>query len=127
MSGMRFYLYRHNYDTFVHDLAKKVGMAAKMAESKKINKCKDLVNNFEFMPLAVKILDSLGTESLKFIEEIGKRIQENTGEKKATAYLIQSISMSIQRGNAASILGTVGPTRKLDEIYDLITPLKLED
>ena len=62
-----------------------------------------------------------------FIKEIGKRIQEVTGEKRSTSYLIQSISMSIQRGNAASILGTVGPTRKLDEIYDLITPLKSED
>ena len=79
------------------------------------------------MPIAVETLGSWGSESLKFMKEIGKRIQENTGEKRATAYLIQSISMSIQRGNAASILGTVGPTRKLDEIYDLITPLNLED
>ena len=70
-------------------------MVAKMAESKKRNKCKDLVNNFEFMPVAVKTLGSQGTESLKFIKEIGKRIQENTGEKRATAYFIQSISMSI--------------------------------
>ena len=62
-----------------------------------------------------------------FIKEIGKRIQENTGEKKATTYLIQSLSMTIQRGNAASILGTVGPTDKLDEIYELITPLKSND
>ena len=127
MSGMRFYLYRHNYDTFVHDLAKKVGMAAKMAESKKINKCKDLVNNFEFMPLAVKILDSLGTESLKFIEEIGKRIQENTGEKKSNS-IPHSVHLNVNtESRVASILGTVGATRKLDEIYDLITPLKLGD
>ena len=41
------------------------------------------------------------------------------------AYLVQSVSMSIQRGNAASILGIVGPTRKLNEINDQITPLKL--
>ena len=64
---------------------------------------------------------------MKFIKEIGKKIEENTGEKHATAYLIQSISMSIQRGNAASIMGTIGPTKKLDEIYELVTPLKLKD
>ena len=60
-------------------------------------------------------------------KEIGKKIQENTGEKRATEYLIQSLSMTLQRGNAASILGTVGPTSKLDEIYDLVTPLKTKD
>ena len=52
---------------------------------------------------------------------------ESTGEKRSTAYLIQSLSMTIQRGNAASVMGTVGPTKKLDEIYDLITPLKPQD
>ena len=36
-------------------------------------------------------------------------------------------SMTIQRGNAASIMGTVGPTRKLDEIYELVAPLKPKD
>ena len=34
--------------------------------------------------------------------------------------------MTIQRGNAASIMGTVGETKKLEEIYNLVTPLKLE-
>ena len=114
-------------DTYVLDPAREAGKAAKIAESKKINKYKDLGNNYEFMPIAVETFGSWGQDSLKFIKEIGKRIQEVTGEKRSTSYLIQSISMSIQRGNAASILGTVGPTRKLDEIYDLITPLKSED
>ena len=54
----------------------------------------------------------------------GKQIQENRGEKRATSYLIQSLSMRVQRGNVASIIGTVGETQKLEEIYDLVTPLK---
>ena len=32
--------------------------------------------------------------------------------------------MSVQRGNAASIMGTVGESHKLEEIYELVTPLK---
>ena len=34
-----------------------------------------------------------------------KIIQEATGEKLSTFYLMQSISMAIQRGNAASVRG----------------------
>ena len=37
------------------------------------------------------------------IKKIGKKIQEATGEKLSTFYLMQSISMAIQQGNTASI------------------------
>ena len=111
-------------DSYVHDTAKEAGKAAKMAETRKNNKYRDLKNNYLFTPIAVETFGSWGPESLKFIKDIGKQIQENTGEKRATSYLIQSLSMTIQRGNAASIIGTVGETQKLEEIYDLVTPLK---
>ena len=60
-----------------------------------------------------------GTEGLAFIKTIGQKIQHLTGNNLATFYLFQSISMAVQRGNAASILGTVKPGKKLDEIYYL--------
>ena len=68
--------------------AREPGKAAKIAESKKNNKYKDLENNYEFVPIAVETFGSWGPESHKFIKEIGKRIQENTGEKHSTEYLI---------------------------------------
>ena len=40
-------------------------------------------------------------------------------EKRSTFYLFQSLSMATQRGNVASILGTVPNMKKLDEIYSL--------
>ena len=113
-------------DSYVHESAKEAGKAAQMAEVRKHNKYKDLKDNYMFTPIAVETFGSWGPESLKFIKEIGNKIQENTGEKRATSYLIQSLSMTIQRGNAASIMGTAGQTRKLEEIFNLITPLKSE-
>ena len=114
-------------DTYVLDSAQEAGKAAKTAEMKKNSKYKDLEANYVFKPIAVETFGSWGPESLKFVKEIGKNIQATTGEKRATEYLIQSISMTIQNGNASSIMGTVGPTRKLDEIYELLTPLKPKD
>ena len=114
-------------DTYVLDSAREAGKAATIAETKKNNKYKELENNYLFQPIAIETFGSFGPESLKFVKEIGKMIQESTGEKRSTAFLIQSLSMTVQRGNASSIMGTVGETKKLDEIYDLVTPLKLKD
>ena len=111
-------------DSYVRDTAKEAEKAAKLAETKKHNKHRDLKDNYLFTPIAIETFGSFGPESLRFIKEVGKKIQENTGIKWATSYLIQSLSMSVQRGNAASIMGTVGESHKLEEIYELVTPLK---
>ena len=48
-----------------------------------------------------------------------QKICDPTGEKRSTSYLLQSISIAIQRGNAVSAMGTVYNDRKLEEIYIL--------
>ena len=44
---------------------------------------------------------------------------DKTMERRSTSFLRQSISMEIQRGNCASILGTVESPRLLDKLFDL--------
>ena len=61
---------------------------------------------------------SWGTLSLHFIRQIGDRIAARTGNKRATYDLLQNISMTVQKGNIASILGT-SPVRKHDELFNL--------
>ena len=63
---------------------------------------------------------------LKFVKEIGRKIQEKTGNKNATSHIIQAISMTVQRGNATSIMGTLGPLRKLEDFFDVISPREEE-
>ena len=46
-------------------------------------------------------------------------------KNNATHDIIQAISMYIPRGNAASIMGILGPQRKLDECYDIIVPKQI--
>jgi len=54
---------------------------------------------------------------------INRRITESTGELRATEYLLQRLSVAIQRGNAASVLGSVGQesadSQKLDAVFYL--------
>ena len=56
---------------------------------------------------------------LKLIKEVGKKNCDLTREKISTSYLLRSILIAIQRGNAASVMGTVYNDRKLEEIYNL--------
>ena len=59
--------------------------------------------------------------NIKFVKDLGSRITEATGEKRAKSFLFQSLSMNLQRGNAICVMGTVAHHRKLEEIYNLGT------
>jgi len=52
-------------------------------------------------------LEPWGENDKKFVSELGQKISDATNEKRATLYLKQRLSMDIQRGNAASVLGTL--------------------
>ena len=92
---------------------------AEKAENLKLSKYNELENDYHMVPIAVETLGAWGPQGLHLIKCIGKKIQNQTGEKRSTFYLFQSISMAVQRGNAASVLGTVKAGKKLDEIFYL--------
>ena len=50
----------------------------------------------------------MGKRSLAFVRELGHRVMQCTGEVKARTYLLQRLSVAVQRGNAVSVMGSVG-------------------
>ena len=82
-----------------------MGSAAAGREDKKVEKYSNLSENYHFVPVGIETYGAYGPQGLKLIKKIGKKIQEAIGEKLSTFYLMQSISMAIQRGNAASVRG----------------------
>ena len=72
------------------------------------------------MPVAVETFGACGSQGLNLIKEIGKRISEVTGEKRSTFYLLQNISMAIQRGNTSCVIGTVTVSEGLDEVFEFV-------
>ena len=100
--------------------SEEAGKSAEQAERKKITHYEQLASSgYIVMPVATETLGSWGQSSLKFIKQIGSRITDTTGEPRSTSYLLQAISMAIQRGNAASIIATVNNLKSLDEIFYL--------
>ncbi|PSN35051.1 hypothetical protein C0J52_24067 [Blattella germanica] len=60
-----------------------------------------------------------GIEGLNFVKEIGQRTSRVSQNTKSTAFLIQRISITLQHGNVASILGTLPRGMELEEIFHL--------
>ncbi|OXA61805.1 RFX-like transcription factor daf-19 [Folsomia candida] len=110
-------------DTFApsHLLAtsKRPGAAAETAHNAKNRKYAFLLDRFLFVPVAMETTGVWAKEGLHLIEAIGERIATTTGESRAKSFLIQRMSVAIQRGNVAAILGTLPPGKELEEVFNL--------
>ena len=85
----------------------KAGKAAPWAEDGKLRKYRHLDTEYYGVPIGIETLRSFGPHVLHFIKDIGNRIVESTGEKKATSYLMLTIGMAIQRRNSSCNLITI--------------------
>ena len=81
------------------------GTTATEAEARKIEKYRELIDNgYIFQSVALKVQVSLGESSEIF-------------NQRAGSFLKQRISMALQIGNAACVLGTVSGRDAFEEIY----------
>ena len=81
----------------------------------------NLSDGYHFVPVGVETYGAFGPQGLKLLKSIGKNICEVTGEKRSTHFLLQSISMSIQRANAACVLGTAPASTGLEGLFEFFT------
>ena len=99
--------------------SKESGKSAAQAENKKLGHYEELKRSYIVMPVAVETMGSWGQMGLKFVKDLGSRIADVTGETRSTSFLFQSLSMTIQRGNAISVSGTAPNTKSLHELFYL--------
>ena len=70
--------------------------------------------------LAVETLGALGEEASAFSCDLGHRIAAVTSEPRSYQFVLQRLSLAVQRGNAACMLETVPATKKLDDLFYFI-------
>jgi hypothetical protein len=68
-------------------------------------KYRGLGREYNFVPFGVETLGPRGPSAQNLFAGIAKRLVDVTGDRRAGGFLTQRISIAIQRGNAASILG----------------------
>ena len=101
--------------------SKKAGRAAEDKARRKTVKYRSLIDrNYIFVPFAVETMGPWCDEAIHFFDEVSKKIVQNTNEPRSKSFLRQRISMAIQRGNAAAIMGTFRTVDKMDEIFYLL-------
>ena len=59
------------------------------------------------VPVAIETFGAMGPAAASLIKELGSRCAHETGEEKFGLYLYQRLSMAVQRGNAASVIGSI--------------------
>jgi len=84
------------------------GKVAAVAEDRKSEKYRGLPSGHIFSPVAIESLGAIGPKSLTLLRELGRRISLESGDPKSTEYLLQRLSVAVQRGNATSILASTG-------------------
>jgi hypothetical protein len=82
------------------------GAAAEFAAERKTAKYSSLPSEFVFVPLAFETLGPLNNEAAELVKIVAKRTREITGEPRETQFLLQKISILIQRFNAICFHGS---------------------
>ena len=86
---------------------REAGAVAAQAEQRKHMKYAELKASHHFVPVAIETTGVCGPEALQFLCELGHRLKAETGEPRSLQFLFQRISVAMQRGNAAAVLGTI--------------------
>ncbi|KAL5502512.1 hypothetical protein EMCRGX_G009303 [Ephydatia muelleri] len=96
--------YAPSYSTIATQQAGAVGQ---QAEDKKAQKYKHLSSHHFFTPVAIETSGVYGPRTADFLKELGHRLRQVSGEASSFHYLAQRLSVAIQRGNSASVMGTM--------------------
>lgn len=83
------------------------GYAVRLAEQNKFRKYSQLQRTHQFSPIAFETLGGPGPLTSNLLSKISHRLEAVTGDARAGTFFQQRLSIDIQRGNAASVLGTM--------------------
>ena len=79
------------------------------AEHRKRVKYTYLESTHYFIPVAIQILGAMAQEARSFFKEVARRIVATTNKRQTLQFLQQRLAVAVQRGNAASLLGSMVP------------------
>ena len=66
--------------------------------------------------MAIETSGVFGQEARVLVKELGHRLQQITADSKSHKFLVQHISVAIQRGNAMAVTGCMGSNLPLQEL-----------
>jgi len=61
----------------------------------------------------VETLGAVGESALNFLQQLGRRIASSTAHSRSFSFLMQRLSVAVQRGNVVSVTGTAPSSSSL--------------
>ena len=90
-------------NSYITSTSVEAGTAAEIAAVRKKTKYVELVQKYVFVPLACEVTGVWCSEACDFLNELGSRTCEVTGDKRETSYLFQRLYIALQKGNVACV------------------------
>ena len=87
-------------DSYLSTSSQRTGGVAELAATRKETKYADLMQRYSFIPIAVETIGTLNVSALNFISDLGRRISAISGDPRETCFLLQQISVVVQRFNS---------------------------
>ena len=80
---------------------------ADQAERRKLEKYSNMdPNMYLFAPVVIETSGVFGKQTLSFLKDLACRVYKVSGEVQSYSYLILSLAVAVQRGNAFPVMGT---------------------
>ena len=93
-------------DCYLHLSAAFTGSAAEGAASRKERKYAALDHSYTFIPLGFETYEPINDKGTKFLQELGRRLRTISDDPRESAFLLQHISITLQRFNAIAFSDT---------------------
>jgi len=92
--------------SYVARSADNAGGAAEIAAERKRDKYAALTRTYDFCPIALETLGLINEEGLRLLSVLGRRMSVVTGDLREHSFLLQRLSIAIQRGNSVAVRGS---------------------
>ena len=86
--------------------AREAGTVTSQAERNKCQKYAFLSTSHHFVPIAIETSGVFRPEAASFFGEPGRQIRAENGEPRSQQFLLQGITVAVEQGNVAAVLGT---------------------
>ena len=92
--------------SYIADATREARAIATAAEARKKKKNALLSKSHHFVPIAIETSGALDPDALSLLTDISRCRQSMTHDHQSLSFLLQRVSIALQHGNAASVLGT---------------------
>lgn len=93
-------------NSYLNSTSVTAGGAAEIASTRKLEKYRELARGYEVVPVAIETMGPMNPDGADFINGIGRRCAQQTGDQRETSFLWQRLSITLQRFNAVCFRGS---------------------